>query len=153
MYAATLPVHIKRIKRKAVPSCLLPRLPQRVLPRLSSTLQLVVGFLADLFSQAAALVRLSDVTLVRPTCWGLLLSLTKRSTNAKNRGRKHDICAHWRCIHCSVFGAAGWYNIGVDKVQVVISRGATLLSSSWLVQIVIHHNAWWFALWRTVIVH
>lgn len=34
MYTATLPVHIKlRIKRKAVPSCLLPRLPLRVLPR------------------------------------------------------------------------------------------------------------------------
>lgn len=35
MYTATFPVHIKfRIKRKAVPSCLLPRLPLRVLPRL-----------------------------------------------------------------------------------------------------------------------
>lgn len=34
MYTATLPVHIKlRIKRKAVLSCLLPRLPLRVLPR------------------------------------------------------------------------------------------------------------------------
>lgn len=34
MYTATFPVHIKfRIKRKAVPSCLLPRLPLRVLPR------------------------------------------------------------------------------------------------------------------------
>lgn len=54
VYAATLPVHIKlRIKRKAVPSCLLPRLPLRVLPRLSSTLPPVVGFPAGLFSEAA----------------------------------------------------------------------------------------------------
>lgn len=104
-----LPVHIKlKIKRKAVPSCLLPRLPVRVLPPLLSPplCRLLLGFQRVFSAKQQGLIRLSDVRRVRPTRWGLLLRPARRSTNAKKKkeGRKAERSAKI-VISMHIFGA------------------------------------------------
>lgn len=83
MYTATFPVHIKfRIKRKAVPSCLLPRLPLRVLPRLPSAPALNSGSNESL--QLSRRDSFGCQICRAHARWGLLLRLTERSTDYKS---------------------------------------------------------------------